>query len=677
MSALPTPILRNAGHEENLYRGRAMAELRILKQQMNIVGLKLGSRKVDFGNGVTCFCNICFGIEEAFVYLPKGSEEEIYRGSFVCLPRSGNRVLVGYNDGSVTRYYEKIDSAGFAADGTPISIPPAYAYAYPRQDNSIASVFLTGSDMSWTAQRQQAWSGGNIDWIGQASNPTQLDQVPTLTWLGPPSRYFPQVSLPEGINLGPNIYENGTIKATLPLSGYVSYYEQQAIPYFVLGAAQTTDQNGQKWLSVVCREYYLEYLGEVVSVYANMAVMVKPYSSTSNAWYSEQNTAGWQRIYDDRISHDGTTLSVPVFFNSAGTIAKTIQGSHETTVSIDIDNLTASVLIEDSVVTGTRDQIGSPATHSESGNIYVYTNQNPGTYGYIDNSHGVIQEQTTKAVAVDWKNNAWVYAYVDWEFDIVGDVTNTLDMNRTDLSDYGSRSVTSEYTGVQTGQHTATSILRIGSDSFNLASHSMSQRIEARNSQAFNEAWSINDGPPPPGYHITYSNLNHSVSWIMSAVLYLDIRHNTILLNTMSAGSETTSRLYSNYSINGVQQTPPNHETFVNHDTIYETTMVHSSGVDTVNGYDYTLLDSSPSYLPTLTYPLVFITENTTTTDSQFQWFLSSNQPVCSFAVNKYGQYFYSVLCRDVVLSSLNGADPSIATALTGENKVYFPISPA
>jgi hypothetical protein len=68
MSPVPTPILRDAGYQENLYRGRAMAELRILKQQMGITGLKMGSRTVDIGANVFVHCVVCFNMEDVRLF---------------------------------------------------------------------------------------------------------------------------------------------------------------------------------------------------------------------------------------------------------------------------------------------------------------------------------------------------------------------------------------------------------------------------------------------------------------------------------------------------------------------------------------------------------------------------------------------------------------------------------
>ena len=67
---VPTPTNHGMGHEEALYRGIALAQLRILKQQMQLGGLFIGNRRVKLDNGVDIVCSICFNREDIVVSVP-------------------------------------------------------------------------------------------------------------------------------------------------------------------------------------------------------------------------------------------------------------------------------------------------------------------------------------------------------------------------------------------------------------------------------------------------------------------------------------------------------------------------------------------------------------------------------------------------------------------------------
>lgn len=76
---VPTPRMPGAGSAEAAYRGQAMQQLRILKQQMQISGLKQAERRVNLGDGVELVCSISFNDERAYVKVPAkgGAAEEI------------------------------------------------------------------------------------------------------------------------------------------------------------------------------------------------------------------------------------------------------------------------------------------------------------------------------------------------------------------------------------------------------------------------------------------------------------------------------------------------------------------------------------------------------------------------------------------------------------------------
>lgn len=83
---VPTPRMPGAGSAEAAYRGQAMQQLRILKQQMQISGLKQAERRVNLGDGVELVCSISFNDERAYVRVPRaGGVEDIP----ICIDRGG------------------------------------------------------------------------------------------------------------------------------------------------------------------------------------------------------------------------------------------------------------------------------------------------------------------------------------------------------------------------------------------------------------------------------------------------------------------------------------------------------------------------------------------------------------------------------------------------------------
>lgn len=58
-----TPVVLNPSYNGNLYRAAALAQLRILKEELKYSGLPSGSRKVDIAEGVTVVCSSVYGYD--------------------------------------------------------------------------------------------------------------------------------------------------------------------------------------------------------------------------------------------------------------------------------------------------------------------------------------------------------------------------------------------------------------------------------------------------------------------------------------------------------------------------------------------------------------------------------------------------------------------------------------
>ena len=217
-----TPTMPGAGYEENLYRGQAMAQLRILKQQMAIGGLKIGSRRVDLGNGVTCFCNICFNKEDVYVMVPRvGGGEEVTTESFTGIiihPRSGGIEPFQYTEyvstdfGSIAEIHYMYGVAGGWLDGvTPYSTQYIYPMNATGNTNFVKglhtkTVTKTGSDPKETVTEVAKFVApglyGNLYWdngaVWDAETETWDKPYIALSWKGTPTRHF---RLPSNIEI--------------------------------------------------------------------------------------------------------------------------------------------------------------------------------------------------------------------------------------------------------------------------------------------------------------------------------------------------------------------------------------------------------------------------------------------------------------------------------------------
>lgn len=147
----------------------------------------------------------------------------------------------------------------------------------------------------WRLSKQSGLRAGNIDWKGDYVNgkPTK-----TLTWQGPPARYFPLV---RGYPFSEEIYRRGKVYAVAPLP--------------VLGAAITRDDQGDSWLIAVCSDGTTDVVYRRPNKASNSPVMHDP----------QTNPEGWKEIG----SYPGGTgyreANRPWFFNASGTQAVTLR----------------------------------------------------------------------------------------------------------------------------------------------------------------------------------------------------------------------------------------------------------------------------------------------------------------------------------------------------------------
>lgn len=84
MGLLPTVSTPGMGYQEALYRGFALAQLSILRQQMKLGGLKTGNRVLRLDGGVEIKCSICFNQETVNIYVPPVDDNSPVSSSIEC-----------------------------------------------------------------------------------------------------------------------------------------------------------------------------------------------------------------------------------------------------------------------------------------------------------------------------------------------------------------------------------------------------------------------------------------------------------------------------------------------------------------------------------------------------------------------------------------------------------------
>ena len=66
-----TPVVQNTDEIKNLYRGEALSQMRILKQEMALGCLSIGRRTTELWDGVIIDCVKCFNREDIYITIPK------------------------------------------------------------------------------------------------------------------------------------------------------------------------------------------------------------------------------------------------------------------------------------------------------------------------------------------------------------------------------------------------------------------------------------------------------------------------------------------------------------------------------------------------------------------------------------------------------------------------------
>lgn len=321
-----------------LYRGPALAQLRILKQEMQLGGLKIGTRTVNLGNGVTCFCKICFNIEEVYIHVPvKPDESTVSITGIILHPRSGGIVSIPFREyiytdfGSV--YQIKRITRGVVGGWSQGKTVLTSWYPFPLDDADNASFFWgrqvdSKKGASEVSRFTMPGKYGNLYWTNDAAwDPTtKIWNKPflCLSWRGTPTRHF---RLPSSINLpGLSIVErvvSGLMTGDIPdhTAFGTCLYQGGAIlsyaPRYSWPAGESLDrclilgamQNSSGAIFIVTQnDHYGKPSGAggfFIGVWSNVLSI-----STSNI-----RVDGWELLLE--VAH--TRMGVPWFGNSSGT----------------------------------------------------------------------------------------------------------------------------------------------------------------------------------------------------------------------------------------------------------------------------------------------------------------------------------------------------------------------
>lgn len=241
---------------------------------------------------------------------------------------------------------------------------------------------------------------GILDWKGKGIFDPAVEDKTTchvLTWTGPPSRYFCWYPFaPEahaGEYFGYKVYEGAEVIAEID-----QFYLEKRIT----GAAITVDSQGNEWKVITT---YTK--SAVDSRRCEFNVLVQPYESECKKMYDvEDYPDGWREIckYNPHLDtfSENIVPSCPFFFNGSGTEASGVFILQIYTVTVDIDNLSATVVKTNNNYGGyTVDHFRENTEWNETA---AGTNRHTYTYSVPDT-----------IIAIDYIEDTKVYAKLNFE----------------------------------------------------------------------------------------------------------------------------------------------------------------------------------------------------------------------------------------------------------------------
>jgi|PlaIllAssembly_1097288.scaffolds.fasta_scaffold13344_2 hypothetical protein len=466
--------LHDADTTKNLLRGEAKAQLAVLRRQMQLGKLTVGTRKVYYSTGVVISCSINFGKEDIIISLPSGVKQlgivirtHLIRG-FACVPNSAVG-LYDIGDANVSKRLVYNDGAWTVSKGT--------VKQYITDELGDTKIRYKESSLDC----------GNTDWKGPVLPEGNAESRVILTWRGPATRYFPLNSSKHYPNLTtidteyllstiytpftPNVYEGGKILAIGPKANF-PYSDLELDNHAqILGAAK----NANGHLFVIVKACYssfagwwtIEEAGQTPYGYysseseangqlataqkkyplAVFSVVFKPRPGLGY-WYEAYKTtgapagqfktldfpSGWELL---AIAKADERPKVSWFFNESGTEAKTVESGRVWTFSgsafssvlagdwkWESDGTYSEENVSDEVSIPLDGGFGTtiPGYHGKSFYAYDKFSEDYATYvapwdgkhmlGHSKQGTLTITKSGTQIVAVDYKGDTPVYAEV-------------------------------------------------------------------------------------------------------------------------------------------------------------------------------------------------------------------------------------------------------------------------
>jgi len=593
------------------------------------------------------------------------------------------------------------DFNGDALPGTPVEYPLADDDHGTRRIERLS----TGS-REWKFFQRTPENYGNIDWKGLNTAKTgEEPNNPILTWRGPRSRYFAEAMEYPATGepyYSANIYQSGKVLTSVPVSEKPATQTGEIVPYVVLGAALTTDEDGETWLVAVLKEYFFDLsTGESRN---GMRVAARKYSHLKddlNGWHDEEsNPEGWRILFNVAKF----PASSPFHFNSSGTESSSVHEWVIYTVTVNINTLSAemaTVAAADNI-TGTGHQEGTGimtgtysgwdgAVYSPRGELVdplsgIWldgSNNYVGSCNYYQGGYGSRSERVEAVCAVDYQGDTKVEARLSSVVSSKKETAIVTNISATATTLPGTSTPTrGAYHGTTRTGTVITYDCKVTLSFGNIEEDVYTETIMSHDGTKGETKYSIIEwsGNTPVklsggGFSMTLDDEERDR--YAGAVLFLDLRHDIAVLARRRLYGKTTAHTnhYTWDYESGGASVPVDDESTAT--TAYETIIkISGAGADEVSWYEQFVFTDDDDHITMQDPSYASITDITADYAVQSIHFRYSNQPAGSWAVDRNGNHFYSMLKLDGTHNYLTGGDPVTLTETVGDNPVFFPIAP-
>lgn len=615
---------------------------------------------------------------------------------FLFHPRSGEIDWKAYTFWAELAYrtvqFPYIKGSGWKPNGDPLLWSPV-EYPLADGDKGTRNVRRRWSgSRKWKYIKNPPENYGNLDWkgwdVGMGGDPP--DEAPILTWKGPPSRYFAEglvCPATQQLYYGTRIYQGGEVVGDLP--AFLHPKLSVLMPCYVLGAALTKDRESDFWKVCVAQAFFYDEVEQ--TVHYHFLVAAQRLSSRSTFWYHEEDYPdGWCILYENPSWY----APAPFHFNASGTEASAVFQWDIHTIGIDINDLSASHEIDEQGVQGRGkvDLVYSPGEWigysfwasttipavDANGNRYRVGTQ-IGTFVAGDEKYyqstDIIREEESRAVcAIDYVGDAKRIAEVEFILETVSSRYNSEHTRTPDAPTtvephvcfhlfYDSRNGKKYSRKIVTKMHMPNRVEEVYFETY-------SDDLSARS------IGSTPHGDPPPTYlgMWLYPGYGESESKMVAGIVsFMDLRHDILVLirDTRETSSVDPGDYSYNDGVSGWVQKQGEPEATSSRKSEALIKGYSEKPIPFFDGLVFSDDDENIWYREDTIPGSYNHTYEVTRTHFRF-----SNQPFGSWAVDRQGNHFYSMLIKDGVYNYLTGGEPVSLTKTPGDNPVFFPVAP-